>query len=26
LLNRGRLFPEAVDEACPWQFGNFRVG
>jgi homospermidine synthase len=25
LLDRGRLFPEAVDEACPWQFGNFRV-
>jgi homospermidine synthase len=25
LLGRGRLFPEAVDEACPWQFGNFRV-
>ncbi len=26
LLDRGRLFPEAVDESCPWQFGNFRVG
>jgi homospermidine synthase len=25
LLDRGRLFPEAVDEACPWQFENFRV-
>jgi homospermidine synthase len=25
LVDRGRLFPEAVDEACPWQFGNFRV-
>ena len=25
LLDRGRLFPEAVDAACPWQFGNFRV-
>jgi homospermidine synthase len=25
LLNRGRLFPEAVDDACPWQFSNFRV-
>jgi homospermidine synthase len=25
LQDRGRLFPEAVDEACPWQFGNFRV-
>ena len=25
LLDRGRLFPEAVDERCPWQFGNFRV-
>ena len=25
LLDRGRLFPEAVDETCPWQFGNFRV-
>jgi homospermidine synthase len=25
LLDRGRLFPEAVDTACPWQFGNFRV-
>jgi homospermidine synthase len=25
LLDRGRLFPEAVDESCPWQFGNFRV-
>jgi homospermidine synthase len=26
LLDRGRLFPEIVDEADPWQFGNFRVG
>jgi homospermidine synthase len=26
LLDRGRLFPEVVDESCPWQFGNFRVG
>jgi homospermidine synthase len=25
LLDRGRLFPEAVDASCPWQFGNFRV-
>jgi homospermidine synthase len=25
LLDRGRLFPEAVDEADPWQFENFRV-
>jgi homospermidine synthase len=25
LLDRGRLFPEAVDAADPWQFGNFRV-
>ena len=25
LLDRGRLFPEPVDAACPWQFGNFRV-
>jgi homospermidine synthase len=25
LLDRGRLFPEAIDESCPWQFGNFRV-
>jgi homospermidine synthase len=25
LLDRGHLFPEAVDTACPWQFGNFRV-
>jgi homospermidine synthase len=25
LLDRGRLFPEAVDGSCPWQFGNFRV-
>jgi homospermidine synthase len=25
LLDRGLLFPEAVDESCPWQFGNFRV-
>jgi homospermidine synthase len=25
LLDRGRLFPEEVDEICPWQFGNFRV-
>jgi homospermidine synthase len=25
LLNRGLLFPEAIDETCPWQFKNFRV-
>jgi homospermidine synthase len=25
LLRRGRLFPEATDDACPRQFGNFRV-
>jgi homospermidine synthase len=25
LLDRGRLFPESVDQSCPWQFGNFRV-
>jgi homospermidine synthase len=25
LLDRERLFPEAIDRACPWQFGNFRV-
>jgi homospermidine synthase len=25
LLDRGRLFPEAIDTSCPWQFGNFRV-
>lgn len=25
LLDRGRLFPEEVDEADPWQFRNFRV-
>jgi homospermidine synthase len=25
LLDRGRLFPEAVDVTDPWQFGNFRV-
>ena len=25
LLDRGQLFPEPVDAACPWQFGNFRV-
>ena len=25
LLHRGELFPEAVDSADPWQFGNFRV-
>jgi homospermidine synthase len=25
LLDRGVLFPEAVDAADPWQFGNFRV-
>jgi homospermidine synthase len=25
LLDRGRLFPEATDETCPWQFANFRV-
>ena len=25
LLDRGRLFPEEIDESCPWQFGNFRV-
>ena len=22
---RGGLFSEAIDESCPWQFGNFRV-
>jgi homospermidine synthase len=25
LLGRDGLFPEEVDAACPWQFGNFRV-
>ncbi len=25
LAGRGQLFPEDVDAACPWQFGNFRV-
>ena len=25
LVGRGRLFPEDMDTACPWQFGNFRV-
>jgi homospermidine synthase len=25
LRDRGLLFPEAVDTACPWQFDNFRV-
>jgi homospermidine synthase len=25
LADRGRLFPEAVDESAPWLFGNFRV-
>jgi homospermidine synthase len=25
LQDRGRLFPEAVDESSPWLFGNFRV-
>jgi len=25
LQDRGQLFPEALDTACPWQFGNFRV-
>ena len=25
LQDRGRLFPEAVDESAPWLFGNFRV-
>jgi homospermidine synthase len=25
LLDRARLFPEDIDESCPWQFGNFRV-
>ncbi len=25
LLDRGRLFPDAIDASCPWQFGNFRV-
>jgi homospermidine synthase len=25
LQNRGRLFPEVVDAADPWQFSNFRV-
>jgi homospermidine synthase len=23
--DRGQLFPEAIDEECPWQFNNFRV-
>jgi len=25
LQDRGRLFAEAVDRSCPWQFKNFRV-
>jgi homospermidine synthase len=25
LQDRGRLFAEAVDAECPWQFKNFRV-
>lgn len=25
LQDRGALFPEEVDTACPWQFANFRV-
>lgn len=25
LRDRGALFPEEVDGACPWQFANFRV-
>lgn len=25
LENRGRLFPDQVDDADPWQFANFRV-
>jgi homospermidine synthase len=25
LQDRGALFPEDVDHACPWQFANFRV-
>jgi homospermidine synthase len=25
LLDRGRLFAETIDPACPWQFKNFRV-
>jgi homospermidine synthase len=25
LQDRGRLFPEVLDEAEPWAFGNFRV-
>jgi homospermidine synthase len=25
LQERGRLFAEAVDRECPWQFKNFRV-
>ena len=25
LQDRGALFPEDVDTACPWQFSNFRV-
>jgi homospermidine synthase len=25
LLGRGQLFPEDIDDTCPWQFGNFRV-
>jgi len=25
LKDRGRLFPEELDESDPWQFKNFRV-
>jgi len=25
LFDRGRLFPEDIDRADPWQFKNFRV-
>jgi homospermidine synthase len=25
LTDRGGLFPEELDGACSWQFGNFRV-
>jgi homospermidine synthase len=25
LERRGELFPEDIDETCPWQFRNFRV-
>jgi homospermidine synthase len=25
LQDRERIFPEDIDQSCPWQFGNFRV-